>query len=75
LVRPPADHADFGAVFVSFAGVYERSDERTKRGYNQAFCERIKIKARWDDEAKQTSVEVVGVELTDPFAVLLADKD
>ena len=56
------------------AGVYELADERTRRGYNQAFFTRIKIRARWDDDAGRTAVEVVGVELTDPYAVLLADE-
>jgi hypothetical protein len=28
-------------------GIYELSDERTKRGYNQAFFKHIWIKARW----------------------------
>jgi site-specific DNA recombinase len=54
------------------AGIYELADERTRRGYNQAFFTRIKIKAHWDDEAGRTAVEVSGVELTDPYAVLLA---
>ena len=54
------------------AAVYELADERTRRGYNQAFFKRIKIKARWDDEVGRTTVEVSGVELTDPYAVLLA---
>jgi hypothetical protein len=48
--------------------VYEAADERTRRGYNQAFFKRIKIRARWDDEERQTVVEVVGVELTEPYA-------
>jgi hypothetical protein len=50
------------------------ADERTRRGYNQAFFTRIKIRARWDDRAGRTAVEVVGVELTEPYAVLLADQ-
>jgi site-specific DNA recombinase len=56
------------------AGIYELADERTRRGYNQAFFTRIKIKARWDHEQGQTVVEVAGVELTEPYAVLLADQ-
>ena len=32
------------------------------------------LKARWDDEAGRTAVEVAGVELTEPYAVLLADQ-
>jgi hypothetical protein len=56
------------------AGIYEIADERTRRGYNQAFFTRIKIRARWDDGAGRTAVEVVGVELTEPYAVLLAEQ-
>ena len=56
------------------ASVYAVADERTKRGYNQAFFTRIKIRARWDDGAGRTAVEVAGVELTDPYAVLLAEQ-
>jgi hypothetical protein len=32
-----------------------------------------KIRARWDDEQHQTVVEVAGVELTNPYAALLAE--
>jgi hypothetical protein len=39
-----------------------------------AFCERISIMARWDDEAGKTTVEVSDVELTEPYAVLLAEQ-
>ena len=56
------------------AGIYELAEERTRRGYNQAFFTRIKIKARWDDQAGRTAVEVSGVELTEPYAVLLAEQ-
>jgi hypothetical protein len=58
----------------NIAGIYELADDRTKRGYNQAFFTRIKIRARWDDNAGRTAVEVAGVELTAPYAVLLADE-
>jgi site-specific DNA recombinase len=55
------------------AAVYAEADERTRRGYNQAFFKRIKIRARWDDEHHRPAVEVVGVELTEPYAALLAE--
>jgi site-specific DNA recombinase len=55
------------------AKVYAEADERTRRGYNQAFFTRIKIKARWDDEQRRPHVEVAGVELTEPYAALLAE--
>jgi hypothetical protein len=55
------------------AAVYAEADERTRRGLNQAFFKRIKIMARWDDEHHCPRVEVAGVELTEPYAALLAD--
>jgi hypothetical protein len=75
--RLKLEHEDLCAA-LKLAGdiqaVYEAADERTRRGYNQAFFKRIKIRARWDDEERQTVVEVVGVELTEPYALLLAEK-
>jgi len=56
------------------AAVYELADERTRRGYNQAFFTRIKITARWDETESRTVVEVAGVELTEPYAVLLTEE-
>lgn len=56
------------------ASVYEDASEQTRRGYNQAFFRRVKIRARWDDKQGRTVVEVAGVELTEPYAVLLADQ-
>jgi site-specific DNA recombinase len=56
------------------AAVYKAADATMKRGYNQAFCKRIKIRARWDHEMGQTIVEVAGVELTEPYALLLAEE-
>jgi site-specific DNA recombinase len=56
------------------AAFYRATDDKTRRGYNQAFFKHIWIKARWDDEAGRTLVEVAGVELTDPYALLLAEE-
>ena len=56
------------------AAFYRATDDKTRRGYNQAFFKHIWIKARWDDEEGRTLVEVAGVELTDPYAVLLAEE-
>jgi site-specific DNA recombinase len=55
------------------ATVYAEADDRTRRGYNQAFFTRIKIRARWDDEHHRPDVQVVGVELTEAYASLLAE--
>jgi DNA invertase Pin-like site-specific DNA recombinase len=54
------------------AVVYEKADERTKRGYNQAFFRRIYITPERDEEG-QKIVRITGAELTEPYAVLLAD--
>ena len=56
------------------ATFYRATDDKTRRGYNQAFFKRIRIKAHWDDEEGRTLVEVAGVELTDPYALLLAEE-
>ncbi len=53
--------------------VYLAADEQTKRGYNQAFFKHIWVKARWDEGQNHAVAEVVGVELTDPYALLLAE--
>ncbi len=53
------------------AGVYEAADEDIRRGYNQAFFRRIDVLPDWDDEGQ--AVSVTGAELTEPYAVLLAD--
>jgi site-specific DNA recombinase len=75
--RLKLEHEDLCAA-LELAGniqaVYRAADEQTKRGYNQAFFKRIRIRARWDDEKRQTVAEVVGVELTDPYALLLAEQ-
>lgn len=46
---------------------------RPNGGYNQAFFKHIWIKARWDDELRQTVAEVEGVGLTKLYALLLAN--
>jgi site-specific DNA recombinase len=56
------------------AAFYQETDDQTRRSYNQAFFKHIWIKARWNDEEGRTLVEVAGVELTDPYAVLLAEE-
>ena len=55
------------------AEVYERADETTKRGYNQAFFKKLYVLPEWDDEQEAEVVRISGAELTEPYAVLLAD--
>jgi hypothetical protein len=53
--------------------VYIASGEQTKRGYNQAFFKKLYILAEWDDEQNQTNAWISGVELTEPYALLLTE--
>jgi site-specific DNA recombinase len=53
--------------------VYIDASEQTKRGYNQAFFKKLYILAEWDDEQNQTNAWISGVELTEPYALLLSE--
>jgi site-specific DNA recombinase len=53
--------------------VYRVAPEQTKRGYNQAFFKKLYITADWDDDHAETAVRVSGAELTEPYALLLAE--
>jgi site-specific DNA recombinase len=55
------------------AEVYAMGDERIKRGYNQAFFKKLYVTPEWDDESGPMSVRISRAELTEPYAVLLAD--
>jgi hypothetical protein len=55
------------------AAVYVASDEQTERGLNQAFFAELYITPEWDEGQKQTVVTITQAELTEPYAVLLAD--
>jgi site-specific DNA recombinase len=55
------------------ASVYRDADEATKRGLNQAFFKKLYVKPEWDEAAGKTVAHIVGAELTEPYAVLLAD--
>lgn len=54
------------------AAVYETSDGQTKRGYNLAFFKKLYVLPEWDDQG-QPAATIDRAELTDPYAVLLAD--
>jgi site-specific DNA recombinase len=75
--RLKLEHQDLCAA-LDLAGkvqaVYTGADEQTKRGYNLAFFRKVKIRARWDSEQGRAEVEVESVELTEPYAVVLADE-
>jgi site-specific DNA recombinase len=53
--------------------VYQAADEQTRRGYNQAFFRKLYVMTEWDDEHGQTTAWISGVELTEPYALLLTE--
>ncbi len=53
--------------------VYIAAGEQTKRGYNQAFFKKLYVLAEWDGEQHETSAWISGVELTEPYALLLTE--
>ena len=55
------------------AAVYEEGDADLKRGYNQAFFGKLYVTPEWDEAQGQRVVRISGAELTEPYAVLLAD--
>lgn len=55
------------------AEVYASGDDQTKRGYNQAFFKKLYVMPEWEDEQEREVVRITGAELTDPYAVLLAN--
>ena len=55
------------------APVYAAAKEPIKRGYNQAFFKRLYIMPEWDEDQGQMAVRISSAELTEPYAVLLAD--
>ena len=55
------------------AAVYQGGDQQLKRGYNQAFFRKLYVTPEWDEAAGQMAVRITGAELTEPYALLLAD--
>ena len=55
------------------AAVYKAATEAVKRGYNQAFFKKLYVMPEWDEAGEQMVVRITGAELTEPYAVLLAD--
>ena len=54
------------------AEVYAQADEPTKRGYNQAFFKKLYVIPEWDEDGRLI-VRITRAELTEPYALLLAD--
>ncbi len=55
------------------AAVYSAATEAVKRGYNHAFFKKLYVMPEWDEARGQLRVRITGAELTEPYAVLLAD--
>jgi site-specific DNA recombinase len=55
------------------AEVYASANERTKRGYNQAFFKKLYVTPEWDDDQGQKVVRITDEKLTEPYAALLAE--
>jgi site-specific DNA recombinase len=53
--------------------VYEAANDQTRRGYNQAFFRKLLVDAEAEPGQRQPAVSISGVELTEPYAVLLAE--
>jgi site-specific DNA recombinase len=51
--------------------VYQAASEQTRRGYNQAFFKKLYVMTEWDDG--ETVAWISGVELTEPYALLLSE--
>lgn len=56
------------------AQVYGEAPESLRRGYNQAFFKKLYVLPERDDETGELAASVTDAELTDPYAVLLADE-
>jgi site-specific DNA recombinase len=56
------------------AEVYRKGTKSLKRGYNQAFFKKLYVMPERDDDSGGLIVRVVDAELTEPYAVLLADE-
>jgi site-specific DNA recombinase len=58
---------------VDVANIYEASNEQTKRSYNLAFFKKIYVLPELDERGECAGVRAVSSELTEPYAVLLAN--
>jgi site-specific DNA recombinase len=55
------------------AEVYKDGDEQLKRSYNQAFFRKLYVTPEWDEDASRMVAKITGAELTEPYALLLAN--
>jgi site-specific DNA recombinase len=61
------------ALAADVHGVYIAADGQTRRGYNQAFFKKLLVIAEAEPGQRQPTVQVMGAELTPPYALLLAE--
>jgi site-specific DNA recombinase len=61
------------ALAADVHGVYVAADGQTRRGYNQAFFKKLLVIAEAEPGQRQPAVQLVGAELTQPYALLLAE--
>jgi len=52
---------------------YAQADDATKRSINQAFFKKLYVAPEWDEDQGQTTAQIASAELTDPYALLLAE--
>ena len=55
------------------ASIYQSGSEQLKRAYNQAFFTKLYVLPEWDEAQGQTVATITRAELTEPYALLLAD--
>ena len=53
--------------------VYLHSNDETRRGYNQAFFKKLRVRAEWSEDQTHQLVRIASAELTEPYAVLLSE--
>jgi hypothetical protein len=53
--------------------IYDAADHQTRRGYNQAFFEKLLVIAEAEPGQRRPIVRIAGSELTEPYALLLAE--
>jgi hypothetical protein len=53
--------------------VYVAADQQIRRGYNQAFFEKVFALAESEEGQAETRVQIAGAELTEPYALLLTE--
>jgi hypothetical protein len=53
--------------------LYAQADDATKRSINQAFFQKLYVLPEWDEDQGQTTARIDSADLTEPYALLLAE--